>query len=83
MVQKGLRPSIPPGTPGPLAAVMTSCWVRDPDARPSFEQLREQLEEILEGARAEDMRRQNAGTSLCPLASDGSSCRSPGSKLRR
>mmetsp|Transcript_21197 Transcript_21197/g.63782 ORF Transcript_21197/g.63782 Transcript_21197/m.63782 type:complete len:615 (-) Transcript_21197:1774-3618(-) len=61
VVQKGLRPSIPPGTPGPLAAVMAACWVRDPESRPSFEQLREQLEDILEGARADDMRRQNAG----------------------
>lgn len=61
VVQKGLRPVIPPNTPGQLAAVMVACWARDPAGRPSFEELRHQLHEILESTRAEDVRRQNAG----------------------
>ena len=44
MVQKGLRPALPPGTPQPLANIMGQCWVREPQARPSFESLKEQLE---------------------------------------
>lgn len=44
MVQKGLRPAMPPGTPQPLVHVMNQCWVREPEARPSFESLKEQLE---------------------------------------
>jgi len=61
VVQKGLRPAVPVGTPGPLAAIMAACWVREPQARPSFEVLKAQLEEAAEGARADDMKRQNAG----------------------
>ncbi len=40
VVQKGLRPVIPPSCPGPLAAVMRECWARNPNERPSFEQLK-------------------------------------------
>ncbi len=61
VVQKGLRPAVPPGTPGPLAAIMAACWVREPEARPGFEVLKEQLEAILEAARQDDMKRANAG----------------------
>lgn len=67
VVQKGLRPTIPPNTPGPLAAVMVACWARDPAVRPSFEELRQQLDEILESTRADDMRRHNSGTPLSQL----------------
>lgn len=61
VVQKGLRPIIPPNTPGSLAAIMTTCWARDPSQRPSFEELREQLDELMESTRVDDMRRQNSG----------------------
>jgi tRNA A-37 threonylcarbamoyl transferase component Bud32 len=62
VVQKGLRPALPPGTPQPLANIMGQCWVREPQARPSFESLKEQLEDILEASRQEDTRRtQSAG----------------------
>lgn len=44
VVQKGLRPALPLGTPQPLANIMGQCWVREPQARPSFESLKEQLE---------------------------------------
>lgn len=67
VVQKGLRPTIPPNTPIPLAAVMVACWSRDPAMRPSFEELRQQLDEILESTRADDMRRHNSGTNLVHL----------------
>lgn len=44
VVQKGLRPALPLGTPQALAHVMGQCWVREPEARPGFESLKEQLE---------------------------------------
>ena len=37
VVQKGLRPPIPPSCPPPLSDVMRLCWQRDPEVRPSFE----------------------------------------------
>ena len=40
MVQKGLRPVIPASCPAPLAAIMRECWARNPNERPSFEQLK-------------------------------------------
>jgi hypothetical protein len=46
VVQKGLRPPVPPTCPPPLAELMRACWARDPAARPSFEALKGQLEEL-------------------------------------
>jgi serine/threonine protein kinase len=40
VVQKGLRPPIPPNCPPPLCDLMRLCWQRDPNVRPSFEQVR-------------------------------------------
>lgn len=40
VVQKGLRPSIPPSCPPPLAALMRACWHRSPEERPSFSLLK-------------------------------------------
>jgi hypothetical protein len=40
VVQKGLRPTIPPSCPEGLAAVMRDCWQKDPRERPSFEILK-------------------------------------------
>ncbi len=40
VVQKGLRPPIPPNCPPPLSDIMRLCWQRDPNVRPSFEQVR-------------------------------------------
>lgn len=37
VVQKGLRPPIPPNCPPPLSDIMRLCWQRDPNVRPSFE----------------------------------------------
>jgi hypothetical protein len=39
VVQKGIRPTIPPTCPPPLADIMRLCWQRDPAARPTFEQV--------------------------------------------
>ena len=41
--------------------VMHTCWVRDPDERPSFEELKAQLEELWMELRQDDMKRQNQG----------------------
>ena len=40
VVQKGLRPVIPPSCPEGLAAVMRDCWQKDPRERPAFEVLK-------------------------------------------
>jgi len=48
VVQKGLRPTIPPGCPMQLAAILTSCWSRDPAERPSFAELLRRLQELRE-----------------------------------
>lgn len=47
VVQKGLRPPLPLNCPPPLAEVMRACWVRDPRARPTFEQLKVRMEEMV------------------------------------
>ena len=54
VVQKGLRPPIPPGTPADLAAVMAACWDRDPASRPSFDELKGTMEALYLAARAAD-----------------------------
>lgn len=43
VVQKGLRPVIPPDCPGPLANIMRQCWAKNPKDRPSFENLKVSL----------------------------------------
>ena len=40
VVQKGLRPVIPPTCPSELADLMRTCWARNPDDRPSFDALK-------------------------------------------
>ena len=39
VVQHGLRPPVPAGTPPMLAEVMHKCWHKSPAARPSFTEL--------------------------------------------
>ena len=48
VVQQGLRPTIPPKTPAPLAKLMRACWDSEPMRRPSFAQLVEMLEAMPE-----------------------------------
>lgn len=40
------RPSLPPGMPPPMAALVRSCWHPDPECRPSFDAIGKQLEEV-------------------------------------
>jgi len=51
--------------------VMHTCWVRDPDERPSFEELKAQLEELWMELRQDDMKRQNQGMRLTLMSNDG------------
>lgn len=36
-IESGLRPSIPPKTPGRLVRLIEACWVKEAEARPSFD----------------------------------------------
>ncbi|KFM25018.1 Tyrosine-protein kinase isoform SRK1 [Auxenochlorella protothecoides] len=54
VVQKGLRPPLPLNCPPALAETMRACWVRDPAARPTFEQLKARMEELYNTYRNQD-----------------------------
>lgn len=56
VVQKGLRPGIPPNCPGPLAEVMEACWAASPEARPSFRELAPRLQQLCALALEEERR---------------------------
>jgi len=43
VVQKGLRPGIPPNCPPMLADLMAAAWEQNPAARPSFRDLTPRL----------------------------------------
>ncbi|KAH3765599.1 ankyrin repeat protein [Pelomyxa schiedti] len=49
--KQGLRPTIPPSTPPPLAAMIRQCIVKDQDLRPSCEGLFQGIEEFKEDYR--------------------------------
>lgn len=40
VVQKGLRPQLPPSTRPQLSAIMRACWQRSPEDRPDFSSLK-------------------------------------------
>ena len=42
-----MRPTIPDGLPEHLVFILKSCWVEDPDARPSFGQIIPLLRSVL------------------------------------
>eukprot|EP00892_Ulva_mutabilis_P010835 jgi/Ulvmu1/8123/UM040_0018.1 len=46
VVQHGLRPPIPTGTPAMLSEVMHKCWHKNPAARPSFTELVPVLQQL-------------------------------------
>ncbi|XRB00067.1 protein tyrosine and serine/threonine kinase [Pycnococcus provasolii] len=57
VVQKGLRPPIPPHTPQSLRQIMELTWRRNPDERPTFSELREMLQRaVFEEDAREQMR---------------------------
>ena len=57
VVQKGLRPPIPPNVPPALAELMQQCWQRKPDDRPSFEEAKSRMDDIWRAHRQEDQKR--------------------------
>ncbi|CAM9821039.1 unnamed protein product [Pylaiella littoralis] len=46
VARQGLRPQLPPSAPPALSSLVRRCWHRNPDARPSFPQIRSELPEI-------------------------------------
>lgn len=46
VMNRGLRPDIPPSTPSPLTMLIKNCWAPIPDQRPSFQQIVTQLEDM-------------------------------------
>lgn len=57
VVQKGLRPALPPTCPPQLAAVMSACWDASPLHRPSFKELTPQLQLLLDVVREDETRK--------------------------
>lgn len=60
VVQKGLRPDIPPSTPPALGLLMEACWAQEAAHRPSFRDLTPRLQQMLDAARDEDSRKATA-----------------------
>jgi hypothetical protein len=60
VVQKGLRPVLPPNCPPQLAAVMSACWDASPLHRPSFKELTPQLQLLLDVVREEESRKSSS-----------------------
>jgi hypothetical protein len=55
VMTRGLRPTMPQGTPPPLATLIQACWAAVPTDRPLFPHIVKQLERFLdqlEGGRA-------------------------------
>ncbi|KAG5542854.1 hypothetical protein RHGRI_015821 [Rhododendron griersonianum] len=47
VVQKGLRPLVPPNTHPKMAALLERCWQQNPSSRPNFSEITEMLHRIL------------------------------------
>lgn len=62
VVQKGLRPSLPPNSPPGLAEIMMACWDASPAHRPTFQDLTPRLQLLLEAAKEEEARRTSGGS---------------------
>jgi len=45
-ISDGLRPTMPDRTPSKMAALITRCWSHDPSARPSFQQIVDELSDM-------------------------------------
>ncbi|KAJ4457932.1 hypothetical protein PAPYR_6457 [Paratrimastix pyriformis] len=46
IIDRGARPSIPPGTPPALRALMCQCWAENPAQRPTFPQIVDRMRAI-------------------------------------
>jgi hypothetical protein len=69
VVQKGLRPALPPNCPPQLSAVMSACWDASPLHRPSFKELTPQLQMLLDMVRDEEARKATSSSSKGGLLS--------------
>ncbi len=58
VVQKGLRPGIPPNCPAPLAELMEASWAGNPVQRPSFKDLAPRLHGLSAMALEEEKRQE-------------------------
>lgn len=63
-VEKGYRMEPPEGCPGPVHALMSSCWEAEPARRPPFRKLAEKL--------ARELRSTGAASSIEAQDADGS-----------
>ena len=54
VVQKGLRPTMPPGSPPGLNQLVASCWHSNPECRPSFKDLVPALDSMWREAKSSD-----------------------------
>lgn len=57
VVQKGLRPPIPPQSPPALNQIMEACWDSSPAHRPTFKELTPRLQQLFEMAKEEEARK--------------------------
>ncbi|PRW58969.1 kinase and PP2C-like domain-containing [Chlorella sorokiniana] len=60
---EGLRPTLHPGTPPALAALLQACWERQPEARPAAAAVAEQLAAVAAEAAAAEAAASPAGAS--------------------
>ncbi|GLC45485.1 hypothetical protein PLESTM_001740800 [Pleodorina starrii] len=58
VVQKGLRPGIPPNCPAPLAELMEASWAGNPAQRPPFRELAPRLQALCAMALEEEKRQE-------------------------
>eukprot|EP00775_Hariotina_reticulata_P007213 gene7213-7427_t len=69
VVQKGLRPIIPPNCLPQLAHLMMSCWDASPMHRPSFRELTPRLQLLLDMVKEEEARKSASSSSKGGLLS--------------
>jgi len=77
----GNRPPIPPDCPPPLAELIDKCWQQNPDKRPSFLQIQEQLQIIRMGGRKASSGSDNASLGSRSNSNAERRSSSPGSSL--
>lgn len=68
---KQMRPSLPDHIPADLAFIIQSCWVEDPNVRPSFSQIIRMLNEFLFTLLPPPIPSDKTNTSKASIASNG------------